>query len=474
MRVHTRAARLLPFAIFASFSLTPAQAQTIHIAPHEKVVLKNGLTVLLLEKHGVPVVSFDAIVKTGAGGDPAGQEGLASLAAGLLRKGTKTRTAQQFAADLDYIGGSFDASASLDFTNVSAEFLTKDLTRGLDLLSDALLHPTFPQAEVDKLVAQSIDGIKGAKDDPQQVLGQYYHGYLFGARSYGRPSEGDEISLKKISRDAIVKFYETNYAPGNTILAVAGEFNAAEMRKKLEEVLGAWPGKTVPAVTIQAAAPSKGKRLLLVDKPDATQTYFAIGNVGTTVNDPDRVAIRVVNTVFGGRFTSLLNEAMRVESGLTYGVQSSFDLRKAPGTFGIYSFTRNETTAQALDLALQVLQKLHKDGVTAEQLASAKSYIKGQFPPSIETSSQLARRIAQNEFYGLDDSEINQLEARLDAVTPEIAKQVIEKHYPKEDLVFTLIGKASAIGPAVKKYAEKQDARPISEPGFWPPLTEKK
>ena len=137
-------------------------------------------------------------------------------------------------------------------------------------------------------------------------------------------------------------------------------------------------------------APVKGKRLLLIDKPDATQTYFAFGNIGTTVNDPDRVAIRVVNTVFGGRFTSLLNEALRVESGLTYGAQSSFDLRKAPGTFGIYSFTRNETTVQAIDLALQLLQKLHKEGLTPEQLASAKSYIKGQFPPSIETSSQLA------------------------------------------------------------------------------------
>lgn len=474
MRIPTGVARLFTFVVLASIGLSAAEAQTIHIPPHQKVVLKNGLTVLLLEKHGVPLVSFVAIVKTGAASDPPGQEGLAALTAGLLRKGTRTRTAQQFAADLDYIGGSFEASAGADFTNLYAEFLSKDLARGLDLLSDALLHPAFPQAEVDKLVAQSIDGIKGAKDDPQQVLGLYYNGYLFGARSYGRPSEGHELSLKHVDRDAIAKFYSANYAPGNMILAVAGEFSSAEMDKKLEEVLGAWTEKSVPAVTVPAEASSKGKRLLLIDKPDATQTYFAIGNVGTTVNDPDRVAIRVVNTVFGGRYTSLLNEALRIESGLTYSARASFDLRKAPGAFGIYSFTRNETTAAALDLALQVLDELHKRGITAEQLASAKSYIKGQFPPSIETSSQLARRIAQNEFYGLDDSEINQLEARIDAVTPEIAKQVIEKHFPKEDLVFTLIGKASAIGPAVKKYAERQDARAISEPGFWPPPAKEK
>ena len=474
MRFQTNAMRLLTLAMVGLLASGAAAAQSIHIPHHDKVVLKNGLTVLLLEKHGVPIVSFDAIVKTGAAADPAGQEGLASIAAGLLRKGTKTRTAQQFAADLDYIGGSFGADAGADFASVSAEFLTKDLARGLDRFSDALLHPTFPQTEVDKLVAQSIDGVKGAKDDPQQVLGLYYHGYLFGAHSYGRPGGGDEVSLKQINRDAIVKFYETNYAPGNTILAVAGEFNAAEMRKKLEEVLGAWPAKTVPAVTNAAAAPAKGKRLLLIDKPDATQTYFAFGNVGTTVNDPDRVAIRVVNTVFGGRFTSLLNEALRVESGLTYGAQSQFDARKEPGIFGIYSFTRNETTVQALDLALQVLQKLHKDGITPEQLASAKSYIKGQFPPRIETSVQLANRVASDEFYGLDDSEVNQLEARIDAVTPEIARQVIQKHFPMENMVFVLIGKASAIGPVVQKYAEKHDARTIGEPGFWPPPAAKK
>jgi zinc protease len=474
MRFQKKITNLLGLSVLAVFASSASPAQSIRIPPHEKIVFKNGLTVLLLEKHGVPIVSFDAIVKAGAAADPTGQEGLASMAAGLLRKGTKTRTAQQFSADMDYLGGSFGANASDDFTAISAEFLTKDLSRGLELFSDAVLHPTFPQGEADKLLAQSLDSVKGAKDDPQQVLGLYYNGYLYGARPYGRPDGGDEVSLKHINRDAIVKFYETYYAPGNTILAVAGEFNAAELRKKLEEVLGVWPAKSVPAVTIPATAPVKGRRLLLIDKPDATQTYFAFGNIGTTVNNPDRVAIRVVNTVFGGRFTSLLNEALRVESGLTYGVQSSFDLRKEPGTFGIYSFTRNETTVQAIDLALQVLQKLHKEGLTPEQLASAKSYIKGQFPPSIETSSQLARRIAQNEFYGLDDNEVNQLEARIDAVTPEIAKLVIQKHFPGDDLVFVLIGRASAVTHAVQKYAETQDARAVAEPGFWPPPTEKK
>ena len=405
----------------------------------------------------------------GSAADPPGQEGLASITAGLLRKGTKNRTAQQFSADLDYIGGAFDAGAGPDFTTISAEFLTKDLARGLELFAEAMLRPTFSQEETQKLLAQSIDGVKAAKDDPQSVLFPYYEGYLLSGHPYGRPEGGDEVSLKNIQREAVMKFYETYYVPGNTILAVAGEFNAAEMRKKLEDVLGAWGAKPVPAVNISVAAPAKGKRLLLIDKPDATQTYFAFGNVGTAANDPDRVAIRVVNTLFGGRFTSMLNEALRVESGLTYGAGSFFDSRKMPGPFAIYSFTKNESTTQALDLAVQTLERLHKDGVTAGQLTSAKSYMKGQFPPTIETSGQLARRIAANEFYGFDDNEVNQLEAKIEAVTPEIARQVIQKHFPSNNLVFVLIGKASAIGPAVQKYAEKHDTRPISDPGFWPP-----
>ena len=461
--------RLLAPVAFLLLLCPAMPGQSLRLPPHEKIVLKNGLTVLLMEKRGVPLIDIFAVVKTGAAADPAGQEGLASVTAGLLRKGTKTKTAQQFAADFDYIGGSFGADAGADFTTVSAEFLTKDLAKGLELFSDAVLHPTFPETETDKILAQSLDGVKSAKDEPRAVLGLYYAGYLYGAHSYGRPSDGDELSLKRIPREAIVKFYETNYAPGNMILGVAGEFDAAEMRKKLEETLGAWPAHPAPSMSITPVPPIKGKRLLLIDKPDATQTYFAIGNIGTAANDPDRVAIRVVNAIFGGRFTSELNEALRVESGYTYGASSFFDSRKAPGPFEISSFTKNETTTPAIDLALQVLDKLHKNGVTEEQLKSAKSYIKGQFPPTIETSGQLARRIVVNEFYGLGDDEVNQLEARVDAVTPDIAKQVIQKHFPLDNLVFVLIGKASVIGPAVKKYADKMDQRPISDPGFWPP-----
>jgi predicted Zn-dependent peptidase len=445
-----------------------ARAQRLQIPPHEKVVLKNGLTVLLMAKRGVPLVNVAGIVKAGAVADPAGQEGLAATTAALLRKGTKPRTAQQFSADIDYIGGGFNAGATEDYTSLSAEFLSKDEARGLELFADALLHPTFPKEEVDKLLAQSVDEAKSAKDNPRSVILDYYDGYLYGGKGYGRPTDGDEVTLKKVRREAVQQFYEMHYTPGNTIIAVAGDFNAAEMKKNIEKTFGGWPAKAAPSEKMDTAGEVKGRRLLLVNKTDATQTFFTIGNVGIAANDPDRVAIRVVNTIFGLQFTSMLNEALRVESGLTYGAESFFRLWKELGPFVIYSFTKNETTAQAIDLALEVLKKLHRDGLTADQLAAAKRYIKGQFPPTIETSAQLARLIASNEFYGLDDSEVNQLESRVDAVSLDMTKQVIAKHFPQENLVFVLIGKATEIGPAVKKYAEKQDARDITAPGYWP------
>jgi zinc protease len=468
MNRETKALRTAFTVVLAAVCAWTTSAQTLKLPPHEKIVLKNGMTVLLMEKRGVPMVSVAAIIKAGSVADPAGEEGLASVTAGLLRKGTAKRSAQQFAADLDFIGAEFSADSSADYTAISGEFLTKDVDKGLELFSDAMLHPALLQAETDKLVAQDIDGIKAAKDQAQSVALNYYYGYLFGKHPYARPDGGDELSLARIKRDTVAKFYETNYTPGNTILAVAGEFNVAQMRAKIEQAFAGWPAKAGVLPALAAPVPVKGKKLLLVDKPDSTQTFFVFGNIGTAENDPDRVAIRVVNTIFGGRFTSELNEALRVESGLTYGAEAFFDSRKEPGAFAIYSYTKNESTAQAIDLALQVLAKLHKDGVTAEQLASAKAYMKGQFPPSIETSGQLARTIAAHEFYGLDDDEINQMEARIDAVTPAMAKEIIAKHFPEENLVFMLIGKASEIAPGVRKYAAQQDSRKISEPGFWP------
>ncbi|HEV8487848.1 MAG TPA: pitrilysin family protein, partial [Blastocatellia bacterium] len=419
-----------------------------------------------MEQHEVPLISFNLLVKAGSVADPAGKEGVASVTAELLRKGTKTRSADQLSAELDFIGGAMGASATFDYTGANAEFVKKDISKGLDLFSDVLLNPQFPQDEVTKLLKQRIDGIKAAKDQAQAVIGNYFSAYLYGSHPYARPSAGDEKSLAAITRDDVQKFYQTYYSPSNAILAVVGDFSSAEMERTLTEKFGAWTGRPAPPVTIPDASPFSGKKLLLVDKPDSTQTFFVVGNVGISRTNPDRVYINVINTLFGGRFTSMLNSELRIKSGLSYGARSSFSERKARGPFLISTFTRNETTEKAIDLTLDVVKRLHEKGITEEELKSAKTYIKGQFPPTIETNDQLAGTLTQIELYGLDENEINGLYARIDSMTMADAQRVIKQYFPLDDLVFVLIGKAEEIKKVAQKYAPKLDSKSINQPGF--------
>jgi len=456
-------------SLFVALAIAaPAIAQTgsLKLPPHRKVVLRNGMTLLLMEQREVPLVSFSVLMKAGSVNDPPGKEGVASMTAALLRKGTAARSADEFSAQLDFIGGSFGAGAAPDYTSVSAEFMKKDLAKGLELVADVMLHPSFPEAEVKKLAAQRIDGIKSAKDRAAGVIGQYFNAYLYGKHLYARPTGGDEASVASITRDDIAKFYDTNYTPGGTVMAVVGDFATADMEKQLAAVFGGWPVKAAAAVALTDAPAVKGRKLLLVDKPDSTQTYFRIGNVGIARSNPDRVLIEIVNTLFGGRFTSMINTELRIKSGLTYGAGSGFTEWKAKGPFSVNSFTSNANTEKALDMTLDVLKRLQEKGISDDDLKSAKAYLKGQFPPSIETSDQLAGTLSDLVFNGLDEREINTYYAKIDAATMADVNRVIKQYFPLDNLVFVLVGKASEIEGVAKKYAPVVDRKSISAPGF--------
>jgi predicted Zn-dependent peptidase len=450
-------------------SLAPAgyaQGGSLSLPPYKKVVLKNGLTLLLIEQHEVPIISFDFIIRAGSVSDPAGKEGVASLVAQLLRKGTSTRSAEQVSSELDFIGGELDAGATFDYSTGAAEFVKKDIAKGLDLLSDVLQHATFPQEEVTKLLKQRADEIRAAKDRAQSVIGSYFAASLYGNHPYARPVSGDERSIAEITRDDIAGFYQAHYKPDQVIVAAVGDFSSTEMQRALSEKFDGWRGKGTPQVNVPDPRSFSGKKLLLIDKPDATQTYFQVGNVGIARDCPDRIYIQVVNTLFGGRFTSMLNSELRIQTGLTYGAGSSFSQRKARGPFVISTYTRNEKTEEAIDRTLEILKRLHEKGVTEEELKSAKAYLKGQFPPTIETSNQLASLVAQLEFYGLDATEVNTYYAKVDSMTVADAQRVIRQYFPLDNLVFVLVGKASEIESVAKKFAPVFDKTSISEPGF--------
>jgi zinc protease len=442
------------------------QTAALRLPPFSKTQLGNGMTLLLMEQHEVPVVSFNFIVKPGSVTDPLSKDGVASLTADLLRKGTRSRSADEIASELDFIGGEFDIAASADFIGGSAEFLRKDMQRGIDVLSDMMMNPTFPEEELRKLVTQRIDSIKSAKDRADSVIARYFNRYFYGNHPYGRPVGGDETSLKNVTRSDVQTFYETHYVPANVILAVSGDFKPEEMETLIAQRFGEWVAKSAPAVRLADPAPVRGRRLLLIDKPDSTQTYFYIGNLGISRTHPDRVEIGIMNTLFGGRFTSRLNTALRTDTGLTYGARSVFDQRKLAGPFMITTYTRNATTEKAIDMTLELLKSFHENGITEDELLSARNYVKGQFPTSIETSSQLASLIARLEFYGLDESDINAYYEKVDSMSPADAQRIIKEYFPLENLVFVLIGKASEIESVARKYAPVVDRKSISDVGF--------
>jgi predicted Zn-dependent peptidase len=252
------------------------------------------------------------------------------------------------------------------------------------------------------------------------------------------------------------------------VIVVVGDFDSATMLPKLERAFGGWrkAGAGIPV----AAAPARtsGRRVLLVDKPGATQTYFWLGNVGASRTDPERTAQAVVNTVFGGRYTSMLNTELRVKSGLTYGARSGFDRLAQPGAFSISSFTATETTVPAIDLALATLDRLHRDGLDPTTLASARTYLLGQFPPTIETNGALAGRLADLLLYDLGPEDVDDFTARVTAVDEAGVRRVIERSFPVSgDLAMVLIGDAARIRGEVGKYGPVTEMK-ISDPRFAP------
>jgi len=205
---------------------------------------------------------------------------------------------------------------------------------------------------------------------------------------------------------------------------------------------------------------------VLIDAPDSVQSYFWAGNVGVARGDPRRAALDIVNTLFGGRFTSMLNTELRIRSGLTYGASSRFDRMSQSGHWGLSSFTRTETTTQAIDLAFSLLDKLHSDGITADLVTSARAYVLGQYPLALETGAQWASQLAVLEFYGLDHRYIDDYPAALASVDASSARTVIDQVFPSsQDVVLVVIGKASAIRDQLKKYGSLTEMK-LSDPRF--------
>ncbi|MBI2214067.1 MAG: insulinase family protein [Acidobacteria bacterium] len=454
-------------AILAMAIAIPAAAQSasMKLPKYESVTLGNGMRLLLMEKRDVPMIAFHARIAGGAIADPNGKEGTADLVAELLQKGAGERDALQFSAAADSVGATFGTASTRESLVVTGEFLARDQKLMLELLADALRRPRFEASELEKLRKRMIDGIAAARENqPDAVIDNYFDAFLFGTHPYGRSAS--ETSLAAVTRDDVATWYPENAGADRTILVFVGDFDSKSLAKDVKKAFGDWQKAASPMPKLTAPATRKGRRVLLVDKPDATQTYFRIGNIGIARKDPDSVAVDLVNTAFGGRFTSMLNSELRIRTGLTYGARCYVNRESVPGSVAMSSFTKTESTAEAIDLALATLGRLHKGAIDAATLSSVKAYVAGQYPPRLETGNSLAAKLAEIEAFALGRGEVDEYGAKLAAVTGEGAKSVIERVYPKEsDLTFVLIGNAAAIREAAGKYGEITE-RKITDAGW--------
>ncbi len=457
--------RILLLAACFFVAMIAVRAQDYKLPAYQKFTLKNGLTVYLMEQHEVPLISVSAILPAGAiyDGD---KSGLASLTATALQHGTKNYPKDRLEEELDFLGASVNTYASKESAGLSADFAAKDRDKILPLIMEILTAPAFDTAEFTKEKKRALVRLEQAKESPRSVISGYFDKFLYGDHVYGNLITGTVSTVSALTPADIRKFYSANYIPNGAAIAIAGDFNSKEMKSLVTKLFSGWK-KGEPQAGAASAKPSmdaKSSKVLLVNKDDAKETTFYIGAPGVPRNNPDYVAIDVINTLFGGRFTSMLNDELRVNTGLTYGAGSRFSSLKHAGSFYISTFTATKTTEQAIDKSLEVLKRLHAEGLDEQSLASAKNYVKGQFPPRYETSGQLAGLLTQMFWYNFDESFINNFQKNVDGLTLARAKEIIAKYFPSDKLHFVLVGKSSEIKKIAEKYGPVTQVEIKEEP----------
>jgi zinc protease len=448
----------------------------VKVPVHQRCTLGNGMVLIMLPQHDVPLVAFEALVRGGARLNAARYAGVASLTAELLTRGAGERDAFEFAEAVEDAGGGLDADAHTEAVMLHGQFLARDAELMLSLLADALQRPHLDEEEFDTLRDRRIEFIRAAKDsEPQSLIGAYGRSMLFAQHAYGAPIGGSERTLAAITREHLQDFYREQFGADRLTLVVSGDFDPMSMQATVERLFGGWQSAARPLQPLTASQRIKGRRVLLIDAPGSAQTYFWIGNVGVARAYGARAALDVTNAAFGGSFGSMLNQALRVKSGLTYSVSSGFRRGSVPGEFAISSFTATASTGEALQVSLSTLGTLKQDGISDEALASAQRYLLGQYPLAFETIGDWAVALAELDMYRLPRSYIEEYAGQLQRVDAEQSRQVVAHAYPDpQDVDIVLIGNAAEIraqaaefGPVTEKLLDAPDfetpARPVSQ-----------
>jgi zinc protease len=428
----------------------PGPESPLRLPPPATAQLSNGLTLILSERKGLPIVSASLVVGTGGDANPLDRPGLASFAAAMLDEGTSTRSAMQIATDAAQLGALLTTSSSMDSTAVTTTALKKNFRAALAIVADVVLHPSFPAEEIERQRASRLGALVQQRENALQLAQRTTADVLYGARHpYGYADIGTEVSVKALARPELVAFWQAHYVPNNAALIAAGDITMGELRAAAEKTFGAWP-RGSSARTAVAAPPAVTARIVIVNKSGAPQTQLHVSTIGAPRSTPDYPVLRVLNDVLGGLFSSRINMNLREEHGYTYGARSQFTFRRGAGPFTISSGVRTDATAPALGEILNEIKKIRETPISNDELTLAKNSLTRSLPANFETNDGTVGNYSTVYVYGLGLDYFAKYATQVGTVTAQQALEAARRYIAPDRLVVVAVGDASQIEPGLK------------------------
>jgi len=423
----------------------------IPLPPIHRERLPNGLSVIVAERPGVPLAAGRLVLRGGSSLDPPGRSGLAHLVALAARRGTRRRTGPEIDLFVESLGAELGAGVDEDATYFGLSAPVEVLPRCVDVLADVSSAPIFPAAEVQRLRRREVAALAHDLDEPGVVADRAMLAAAYRDHPYAHSPEGRSADLERVRRLDVAGFHARHYRPSDAVLVVVGKVSAAEALRVVRRRFGAWAGPEGGTPPLPPPPPME-PAVVVVDKPDVTQTQVRIASPGFARGSPDYFRGIVASALLGGGFTSRLMEAIRVNRGLSYGVRSRFAASGAGGIYVVSTFTKVETTADIVQVTLDEAARFRDGGPTEEELERTRSYLCGLFPLSLETHDQLAEKLADLALYGLPDAEITDFRDRVRAVTAEECREAAARYFPLARRVVVAVGPAKRIAKALERF----------------------
>lgn len=397
-----------------------------------------------------PFASLGLAVARGALEDPPDKAGLAYLTAQMLTRGSEGLTRPETAEAIDHLGSSLDLSVGRDHTTLWCDGLTRHREALLTLLERILFSPTFPEDELEKLKRETLADLAALRDDDASLGLRFFARHLYGAHPYGRPLKGSERSLAAITRDDLVAFH-AQLSRDRTLVAMAGDIGPDEQRQIAGRLTNRLPATGRPSPAVPPAPPTPpGWRILIVDKPQRTQTQVFIGHIAIDAHHPDWTALQIGQTSFGGTFTSRFSHEIREKRGWSYGAWSQLSGDQRLGTFMLRFYPTTKDTVPALALTRELLDAFCATGPTKDEFDSAQSYLQNGWVFAIDTSVKRLAELVSARLLGHPDDHVERTVERLRAVDFEQARSAVMRHLRPDAMAVTIVGTAAELLPELQ------------------------